>query len=503
MVTWGCGHAGGALWGPERHTCGPVVAHGPDDVIITVFLRPTAPTQHPWLARTSVVHLPLKGGTCTSSVALLSSLAARKRDPKPVDPLTKQFGSVSKLKKSIRRVQFVVDVIELAERESITTAEATERLGLERAVPKRDRESWMARYEEKRDVRALMHNKPGQGRKSAWTPAQRSKLKSYLEKKPTAHDKGRKEWPSCRRAAYVKQAELGLPKQSDRQMCNVARSMGLGYTPRKSKVLLTRAMRKRRIAFGTQFKSWPLSKWKKTLFIDEGGMDSMLVGPRCTWQRQDGTAPCFIKKVKGGNNKRSNFAVAVGWNVKLTLYHYQGGLNSERFIDLCEKQLVPFFTANPTYKFICMDGDKCHPGMGPVSSIAVNKYWREHPVLKNITLLSGPDEWAGQTGALRTVAEQQHALKLGRNKVPDAPELVTWPANSPDINIAEHSVASVKLPEDWAPGQYSIAEMVATYNEQYDNIAQSSINKAVKSMPARMAGLVKNRGWLLAHCVDY
>ena len=297
-------------------------------------------------------------------------------------------------------------------------------------------------------------------------------------------------------------AKLGLPKQIARQYCRVAlNALDYKYGSRKEQCLLTLAHRKRRVAFAQKFLSWTEADWKKVLFMDEGGSDSSRQGPPCCWMPKDGSKPANRNKVKS-KGPRVNFSVASGWNVKLKLYTYKGGLDSDRFIDLCEKQLKPFFRKNPSFKYIVMDGDKCHPGMGQRSSKKVNKYWLNDPILKKVKLLAGPDKWDKDTGAPRTAAQQAKALALGRNKIPEAPVLETWPANSPELNIAEHDVAAIKQDEDWGPGQYSFDEMVKTYKKVYAGYSQDSINRAVLSMPARLQAVIKKDGWGITH-TDY
>ena len=103
----------------------------------------------------------------------------------------------------------------------------------------------------------------------------------------------------------------------------------------------------------------------------------------------------------------------------------------------------------------------------------------------------------------RNGAAKAHCLELERNKVPNATEFCAWPANSPDLNIAEHLVAAIKAPHDWAPGQYSNAELKTIMTEQSDAMPQESLDRGVVSLPARARGVLhKTDGNMLPH-VDY
>lgn len=167
-----------------------------------------------------------------------------------------------------------------------------------------------------------------------------------------------------------------------------------------------------------------------------------------------------------------------------------------RMRDLSLKQIKPFFQRNPHLHSLIIDGDKTHPGMGRNSSLEINKLWREDPVLSRIKLITGPDEW-DKDGVAYTAAAQAHRLSLARNKVPQALRVKTWAANSPDINPAEHIVAHVKLPENWAEGSYSHEDLKKLVVSQYRAYPQASIDRSIKSMRRRLQAVIAKQGYML------
>lgn len=421
---------------------------------------------------------------------------------KPISPETRKNGTAKHVKRGSKRCAFVErvhELVRLGKFPDIESAATVHRIAT--GTRKRDSDRWLIRYVEAGDIRKLMDNRKGQGRPSAWTKDNKKTLRAYLKKQPKPGVKGRCQWPSNERASKkAASGKLDLPIQTARNLCYVARSLNLKHATVVVKCLLTQAMRNRRVAFAKEWLKKPESFWKNVLFADEGGEDSYIHAPRAVWQEADGSDPVHGWKVKGSD--RLNFFVGGGRGVKLPLYTYKGGLDANRFKDICKKVLIPIFKKHANFTHICLDGDKCHIGMGRQQSLAVNEFWRNDPVLKKIKLITGPDRWDKDTGELRSADAQAHALRLGRNKVPGATSFRTWPANSPDLNISEHQVAAIKQPADWAPGSYSIKELESGMHAQNKAYGQSSINGAVLSMRKRLQGVIRVEGWTLAHS-DY
>ena len=195
------------------------------------------------------------------------------------------------------------------------------------------------------------------------------------------------------------------------------------------------------------------------------------------------------------------------------------GAPATGFYKLSLEQIVPFLTANPHIHSIILDGEKTHPGLGVHCSAAVNYLWQTHPLLKQIKLIRGPSLWDKKGVLLSTLTathktkgvvgphtdnrtQLQHAIRLAGNKEPNVDHCDTWPANSPDLNPAEHIISGIKLPSNWVEGSYTEAQLKSTILDQYAHYAQEWIDRAMASMPRRMQAVIDKNGYMLDHA-DY
>ena len=288
----------------------------------------------------------------------------------------------------------------------------------------------------------------------------------------------------------------------------------------------------------------------------QGGQDNWVGGPfRCWCDKADPTTVRPQRKVKT-DGKRCNFSVLACYGAKAPLYCYDTSLvagagpplslathehlftkpkpgaakNTRQpndpatgFYKLSLEQIKPFLQKNVHIHSVIVDGEKTHPGLGSTCSKAVNWLWRNDPVLKRVALLRGPHLWDAKgvlyssqqcvtnkrdgtvepkTGAQGKMNQYEWRVHLAQNKQPGVTHADTWPANSPDLNPAEHLVSAVKLPNDWTEGSYTYAQLQATCIEQYDAYGQDKIDRSMMSMPRRLKAVIKMKGFVLERA-DY
>lgn len=442
-----------------------------------------------------------------SRAAFERASTPRKRSPPtPVSPARKRCGTKSAWNRGAKRTATVLAILAAVNGGATVNAAIKQACAESPLVPQprqRDARKWWAKSIDGSDTRELAKNASGQGRKSAWTDKSKQALRKYLLTTPhggSKAKKGRGDWPSCGRLARDPdlQRKIGVPAQTVRQYANVAQGMGMAYGHRGHTVMLTKGMRKRRVAMAKKYLKKPKQWWDGVAVQDEGGQDQWIAGPWKAWHvPDDESTKKPIREVKGGSDKL-NFSVLGAVRARAPLFTYKGTLKAEGFKEISLKQIKPFFRANPHLHSIILDGDKTHPGQGTRASLEVNELWRTDPVLKKIHILRGPDKWDAD-GELHPAADQAHRLSLARHKMPAAAEVETWAANSPDLNPAEHEVADVKMPYNWVEGSYTYAELEKTAREMYDDRGVDCLTRSIRSMPQRLEAVIRKDGFALEH----
>lgn len=377
----------------------------------------------------------------------------------------------------------------------------------------KDRERYMERLEqesraagnspgitaEKLDPRFLDGNQTGAGRPSAWDTKSRERLINYLLSRPKAGS-GVAQWPSTNVLAGDEklQKKLKLPAQTQKHYAAIAAEEGLHWVGRYSRSFLTGGMVKRRIAMAAKYKNKTATWWKGVAFQDEGHADPWQTGPGHVWARV-GDEPETKAKVKGRGGTKINFSVLFSHGAKAPLYTYEDNFATERSLEMIKHQWLPFFKANPKVKRLITDGDKCHPGNGATSSLAVNKFFREN--CPGIEIISAENIW-DKDGNKLTGAQLKSATTRSKAGKATAAGHV-WTANSPDLNPAEHAVAGIVDKTKMAMGSYTLADLKKMVKQRWREYAQDSLDASIASMPNRLSAVERRAGGYLLKGQDY
>ena len=353
------------------------------------------------------------------------------------------------------------------------------------------------------DYRELTFNSPGAGRPSLWTDDSRAALRRYLLTRPKkGADDG--SWPSCRRLAMSRrlQDDIGVPHVTEQTYARIAGEEGLLWRKRYRRAYLDVGHKKRRKAFAEKYKDKPKSWWRGVAFQDEGHIDDWITGPKYCWQ--DINQPVETAPECKAKGPKLNFSVLVchsnpnGRNgpnqtPKPDLFLYWTNLDTGMFQSIMHLQMKPFFDKNPHIHSIVMDGDKTHPGKNANQSNNNNALFKE--LFPTMNILGGPNLWRND-GTERAQSDSV----LTNHKCRNMPQGESWIAMSPDINIAEHCVGGIVDCTRWGPTGSRTREMMTEgVNTRWRDYKQSSINKAVDSMPERMKAMYEVEGdYLLA-----
>jgi len=359
----------------------------------------------------------------------------------------------------------------------------------------------------KADIRELMHNTSGQGRKSVWDTAAEKRFVKYLTTAPK-HNSGVAQWPSCAaQGDDVKlQEKLGPPVQTKGQFARVAERLDCCFMPLYNASFLTPGMRKRRVAQAKKYEEDPVAKWRNTAFQGESSLQRWHKGPGKRWfspDQQDGrkkTQP-NVKKDGGKVNFALLFTHSKHPKPKAPPFIFGTNFNAEMSITMMKKQWLPFFAANPQVNRMCMDADPNHPGNRRNQSKVVCEFFSTH--LPHIEIIGGPVHWDNTTGEKLTPAEMKtRALGLTKIKGKTTPGH-QWNANSPDMNPAEHAVGGVCDKTKIAAGSYDHSELKKIIKKRWTDYRQASLDGSIDSMPSRIKKVIEREGKVLMKGDDY
>lgn len=248
----------------------------------------------------------------------------------------------------------------------------------------------------------------------------------------------RKTFITAREIADVAEMEEQV-KVSPRTIRRRVVSLGYKHAKPKSKiVLLPRHIYQRKLFLS----KYGNLDFKSVIFSDESTFQLNANNTR-VWQKSDN--PVFIPKIKFPT--KLMVWGAISYEKKSKLYFVDGSMNADQYIQVMKEYLLPFkrLHRNRSMKFQ-QDNAPCH------TAKLTAKFFRERKV-----------------------------------------EYLTWPANSPDLNLIEtvwgwmKPMVSKKKPK-------TKEELKTAILNAWDDIKQESIQKLYHDMGVRLAELKASRG---------
>ena len=279
------------------------------------------------------------------------------------------------------------------------------------------------------------------------------------------HKKKTKSAPTLKTAAQIEQlrntsvaAPFKTPKVLKRELrlrCSIAtikrrlREMHLGGRRAATKTFLTPRAKEIRLQFAQQYKNFD---WKRVMFTDEVKIETSAHG--MTWvRRPPGTRydPKYIREVNRQGRCRIMIWAAITFTGMLDITVINGTLNKDNYLeDILKPNVLPYKQAHPNMVFQ-------HDGAGPHRANIVKDWLRENDI-----------------------------------------EVLTWPAQSPDLNLIENLWNMLK--EEVGPlnhiGPNQKEELVEVVNEAWSRIKRKRtvLTKLYNSMKKRLQEVIDKAG---------
>ena len=295
---------------------------------------------------------------------------------------------------------------------------------------------------EKKKTTGATEVQPGRGRKRLSSAREDRYLirKSLSNRRLTSSDL-QKEWKSgCN------------VNCSARTVRNRLLQVGLKSHRARKKPFINERQRKQRLKFAKDHKDWTVDDWSKVIFSDESNFQLCPTPGRLMVRRRSGEAyrpECLAPTVKhGGGSVMIWGCFSKSGTGKVRLCEER--MNQAKYRVVLEEDLLPsaqMLYPNSDDWIFQQDNAPCHTAKSV-------KSWMEE---KNIRIL-------------------------------------TWPAQSPDINPIENLWNTMKRKmENHKPSNK--AELFDFLRLEWETITQDECERLVESIPSRIRAVIKNRGF--------
>jgi transposase len=223
---------------------------------------------------------------------------------------------------------------------------------------------------------------------------------------------------------------------------------------KKKKPLLKKAHRQERLKFARYHENWTVEDWKRVLWSDETKINRIgSDGRTLTWKKKgeplsDRTTTPTVKH--GGGNNLMVWG-CMGWNGVGVLTEVQGIMDAEQYCEILDVGVVESFEKLEMVegeRIFQQDNDPKH------TSKRAAKWFEDNNI-----------------------------------------EVMSWPAQSPDINPIEHLWMHLKkeLRKHSTPprGVHELWERVV---EEWNKIPPETCQKLIESMPRRIEAVIRAKG---------
>jgi hypothetical protein len=214
--------------------------------------------------------------------------------------------------------------------------------------------------------------------------------------------------------------------------------------------LISVANRRKRLEFAAQHKDWKVEDWEKVLWSDESAFDIFNAAKRVFVRRRQNEKlrnDCVVPTVKFGGGKVMVWGCMSSHGVGI-LKRVDGNLNANGYREILRDCMIP--SAGATY---------------------------------------GSEEWMFQQDNAPCHKARTVIGWLEENEV----DLLTWPAQSPDLNPIEHlwEILFQKI-SGKRPG--SAVQLYEMLEAEWKSISVDVCADLVSSMPRRVEAVLKARG---------
>jgi transposase len=241
---------------------------------------------------------------------------------------------------------------------------------------------------------------------------------------------------------------------SDRTVCRVLVEAGLKSSPKVEKPLLSRKNIKARLEFAKRHQHWTAADWERVIWSDETKINRFNSDGRswCWIRDVDGLEPRTVKKtVKHGGGSIMIWGCMTvhgpGFMCKL-----DSTMDRHVYKDILEEELaatIEYYDMDPSKVIFQHDNDPKHTA-------------------KSVR------EW---------LEEQQF-------------EVLTWPAQSPDLNPIEHLWAWLKIRlNQYERAPTGMLELWDRVQDVWNGFGTEECVKLIHTMPKRIEAVLKSKGY--------
>lgn len=254
-----------------------------------------------------------------------------------------------------------------------------------------------------------------------------------------------------RRAVLSDVTNSAAVKVSDRTVRRHLRKEGIFARVAVQKPFLTDQHKARRLEFAKVHRNWTVEQWEKVVWTDESSFEigknfrRVLVW-RTAYERY--SDECLVPTFKSGRTSVMIWGAFAGTKKSKLVFMPKDRRTAKDFVDIVYEGELLGFMSGVSGGLLMEDGAPVHRANAP-------KIWRDLHLM----------------------------------------EKLDWPANSPDLNPIENVWAILKNAIQKHSGRPSgMEEMKAALEEEWENIAEESLQKFVHSMPDRMKAVIKAKG---------
>jgi transposase len=227
------------------------------------------------------------------------------------------------------------------------------------------------------------------------------------------------------------------------------------YSATKKKVpLLKKTHRQKRLEFAQYHENWTVEDFKRVLWTDETKINHIgSDGKAYVWKERGEPLSDRITTptVKHGGGNNLMVWGCMGWNGVGKLIEVQGKMNADQYVDILEEGVEKSFEAlemEEGERYFQQDNDPKH------TSHKAKKWFEDQDI-----------------------------------------QVLSWPAQSPDLNPIEHLWGHLKCQLQQYPiPPKGVHELWDRVSEEWNAIEPEVCQKLIESMPRRIEAVIKARG---------